>query len=826
MAATKQTIAVLLGYLTCDDPVIKTKYENLLASFWHKDEGLIIKTVADDGSGGTDITFSDDSVVNFPVLPSSKPISFITGLLDALNTKVDKVVGKQLSEEDFTTAFKNKLDNLSNYVHPTTHLISEIQDLQDILDGKVDKVAGKKLSTNDLTDELVQKINALNPISGSKIIRGGFAVLPNRIIRIFIYEYIINDVYYDTPIIGDVQLDIGGAQDRADTIAINNSAQAIVKKGIEGDPSPPDVDLTTELQVTWRYIKAGATEPDGSTFIYIFNENAGQPTEWDATENTAGARINLNGSSNPSDGLISITATQIQNLDAFHLQVGTPVTLNPDGLIQFKINLQTVWTDNEKFWVLLYDVTRIHTNFITIKNGSYGFDGTLLNQQQIIAIPLSDYDLTSLNLKLIQFFFLAGGKDFSIDEIQLFDSSNQPITDTTITTTISRTSQIPINDGNTGESPYAEVKDIKPYIEAPGISIIEDTTKFDVAIKFPTLPVIPPTANDFIAFMGGTDSLVSAITPLNTFPLSLFLNDLGILSGELNLPAYPNTRDDGQLPTNRVLGTDATGNLKMYTIATAPAPYLEVVIPDSYLPSTSGNFKLIGAFFTPDMTISFGGGAVVNNINFISDNEVDVTVTTGATEGSYAITLNNGLEAIFYNALLIVLGDVFSPAAADWGSITGNIDVSNGNDVEITLLDTLGTAIWNKTIDLLKDFTIEWIWQRSPLDPLGTGRDNYIRLIDITTGTSVLNIKTYNDGGVYIYDTDGLVVKALNGYSWNNNISRCQLKFISGALYYYVDDILKHTFSVNQNALFVNNLNLQVDVIRLNTNNIKYIEHP
>ncbi len=165
MAATKQTIAVLLGYLTCDDPVMKTKYENILASFWHKDEGLVVQSVDNDGNGGTDMLFSDGNVVNFPALPTSKPISFITDLLDALNAKVDVIVGKQLSTEDFTTAFKSKLAGLTNYVHPAQHLISEVQDLQTTLDAKVDKIPGKGLSTNDLTDALLVLINAAPTLS-------------------------------------------------------------------------------------------------------------------------------------------------------------------------------------------------------------------------------------------------------------------------------------------------------------------------------------------------------------------------------------------------------------------------------------------------------------------------------------------------------------------------------------------------------------------------------------------------------------------------------------------------------------------------------------
>ena len=47
----------------------------------------------------------------------NKPIS--TATQTALGNKVDKVAGKQLSTEDYTTAEKNKLAGLSNYTLPT-----------------------------------------------------------------------------------------------------------------------------------------------------------------------------------------------------------------------------------------------------------------------------------------------------------------------------------------------------------------------------------------------------------------------------------------------------------------------------------------------------------------------------------------------------------------------------------------------------------------------------------------------------------------------------------------------------------------------------------
>jgi len=68
----------------------------------------------------------------------NKPIS--TATQTALNTKVDKVLGKGLSTEDFTSSEKEKLDNLP-----------DADELASTLNTKVDKELGKGLSTEDFT---------------------------------------------------------------------------------------------------------------------------------------------------------------------------------------------------------------------------------------------------------------------------------------------------------------------------------------------------------------------------------------------------------------------------------------------------------------------------------------------------------------------------------------------------------------------------------------------------------------------------------------------------------------------------------------------------
>lgn len=73
-----------------------------------------------------------------------------------MDTKVDKVTGKGLSTEDFTTAEKNKLANLENTtvdaaLDATSENPVQNSTIYSALNGKVDKVNGKGLSTEDFT---------------------------------------------------------------------------------------------------------------------------------------------------------------------------------------------------------------------------------------------------------------------------------------------------------------------------------------------------------------------------------------------------------------------------------------------------------------------------------------------------------------------------------------------------------------------------------------------------------------------------------------------------------------------------------------------------
>ena len=310
------------------------------------------------------------------------------------------------------------------------------------------------------------------------------------------------------------------------------------------------------------------------------------------------------------------------------------------------------------------------------------------------------------------------------------------------------------------------------------------------------------------------------------------------IEGEITLPAFPSTRNDGVIPTNKILSTDASGNLKLYSIATAPAPFLDYVVPDSTLPSTTGNFQLHGSFFTPSMCLTANlatsiifTGQTVNYAIFHSSNWIEVNITTGATEGSFAVTLNNGLSATFANAILIVLGTVFKPLTAEW-TLTEPIDVDD-DKVNVQTFNSYGSALWSKQFNYLINFSVRFRFKRTPLGSptsINEYQAPHLVLENVLDGTDrfIWNIKSesatltkneMNVSGAWIQGIDSFNPSIEADYlTFENKIF--EFRFVAGIMYYYIDSVLKLT----SNQVLSGNLRLNIRLKTFDITDIKYIE--
>lgn len=99
-------------------------------------EDLLDQVASGEAGGGGGITVETD-----PIFLASPAHGITTQDINAWNNKVDKVNGKQLSTEDFTSALKAKLEGLSNYDD------TELSDALSTLRGDFDKLVSGDTTT-------------------------------------------------------------------------------------------------------------------------------------------------------------------------------------------------------------------------------------------------------------------------------------------------------------------------------------------------------------------------------------------------------------------------------------------------------------------------------------------------------------------------------------------------------------------------------------------------------------------------------------------------------------------------------------------------------
>lgn len=119
----------------------------------------------------SDVAFSGNynDLINKPTIPSLEGYA----TLSDLSHKVDTVTGKQLSTEDFTTALKQKLINLSNY--DDTELSNSLKQLQNNLDELMNG------NTTTAINSFNEIITFLNGIEDTQSLQGIIASIQKQI---------------------------------------------------------------------------------------------------------------------------------------------------------------------------------------------------------------------------------------------------------------------------------------------------------------------------------------------------------------------------------------------------------------------------------------------------------------------------------------------------------------------------------------------------------------------------------------------------------------------------------------------------------------------
>ena len=262
-------------------------------------------------------------------------------------------------------------------------------------------------------------------------------------------------------------------------------------------------------------------------------------------------------------------------------------------------------------------------------------------------------------------------------------------------------------------------------------------------------------------------------------------------------------------------------------------PYLDELIPNIYSPNTTNNIIIKGSFFTPETVVAIQGQSI-NFFKFKSDNEIHVNVTTGQTEGTFNVTINNGISKTFADAFSVLLGNIFTPEESDWLSVVAPLDVKTSGEAKIGYWNTLQSAVWNKQFDYTRNFRVQFRVKRSPLgDP--SDLDEYLlhaHLINVSNGELAGHSFWMFDDGYQVGPRmingnfqESVSLAPIIYYPtdyWETNIQDnvIEYRYVNNVLYAYYNSELKATFTTK----LTENVRLKINIKRFDLVGIKYIE--
>jgi hypothetical protein len=229
-------------------------------------------------------------------------------------------------------------------------------------------------------------------------------------------SYLIANTQYACPLTAVTLTDADPSLDRIDAIICNTSGVATYVTGTpSATPAPPAIDITSQIQLTFVYVAAGATAPSDITVTDIYHENA----EWTCA--VSGGTVVCNSSSTPHTGTLNIKYTAAATA-AWAQQTIPSGTVDLGQWTNF-----IIWVKNDAVQLTTrnlvlqwFNGTTAKCTPVTIQSGNFGYDVTKTTWQQLV-IPTSVFACSGIPVTRIRETVGGSGANLTIhlDDIQL-----------------------------------------------------------------------------------------------------------------------------------------------------------------------------------------------------------------------------------------------------------------------------------------------------------------------------------------------------------------------------------------------------------------------
>ena len=185
---------------------------------------------------------------------------------------------------------------------------------------------------SDAIDVITEIIDEQEPASGYGLLSGGAVWVSGLTFQVSQCSYIIGGELYNSLTQQVTLADAHATLDRIDVIAVDVNEQAVVVTGTAGaDPVKPEIDPQSQVEVTFAYVAALATEPSGTSDTIIYDED----DNWTTTESAA--TVLSDNTTEPYAGSKHISFIDPASEDYITLDAGSDVEVGSVDQIKFYI---------------------------------------------------------------------------------------------------------------------------------------------------------------------------------------------------------------------------------------------------------------------------------------------------------------------------------------------------------------------------------------------------------------------------------------------------------------------------------------------------------
>jgi len=257
---------------------------------------------------------------------------------------------------------------------------------------------------------------------------------------------------------------------------------------ITGTPAPnpqePVINPLSQLDMGIVYIPAGSTVPAGTTQTIIYNENV----EFIGTSDVPS--INFAYATNPYIGSLSTYLPSAPNSSYVEWQSnGIDYLFSEAQYLKFWVRLNANFTvDPLSFLDVTFEYTDVTVSqTLAVGNGDYNMDYSLINQWQLVSIPLTGITTYGTEFNSVHFVINSAPTSFQLDYIYLLETATIPPAPVGGTWLLNGNSAIndatqyigtrdakKLNFGTNGQ--------IRAYIDTAGIDLLIDDTTANVML--------------------------------------------------------------------------------------------------------------------------------------------------------------------------------------------------------------------------------------------------------------------------------------------------------------------------------------------------------